>query len=77
MASVESILRKHSLEDMAGTQRKRFKTSELPLNSGQRLSIDALLHTFKKKGEFDALRKKVWAGFNESVSPYRDSHRSV
>lgn len=77
MASVESILRKHSLEDMAGTQRKRFKTSELPLNSGQRSSIDALLHTFKKKGEFDALRKKVWAGFNGSVSPYRDSHRSV
>lgn len=30
--------------------RKRFKTSELPLTSTQRATIDSLLHTVKKKG---------------------------
>ena len=70
MALVDHVSRKRSIEDLAGTQRKRFKTSELPLSSAQRSSIDTLLHTFKKKGEFDALRKEVWAGFNDSVSPY-------
>ena len=67
MASVNVVSHKHSLEVLTGPQRKRFKTSELPLTSGQRSSIDALLHTFKKKGGFDVLRKKVWAGFNDDV----------
>jgi len=67
MALVDSVSHKRSLDDLTGTQRKRFKTSELPLTSGQRSSIDALLHTFKKKGEFDVLRKKVWSGFNDDV----------
>lgn len=48
--------------------RKRFKTSELPLTSTQRSTIDGLLHTIKKKGEYDALRKKVWSQYAESVS---------
>ena len=47
--------------------RKRFKTSELPLSSSQRSTIDSLLHTIKKKGEYDALRKRVWAQYIESV----------
>lgn len=47
--------------------RKRFKTSELPLNSAQRSGIDGLLHTIKKKGEYDELRKKVWSKYAESV----------
>lgn len=53
-------------EDLA--PRKRFKTSDLPLNATQRSAIDSLLHTFKKKGEYDVLRKKVWAQYLESVS---------
>lgn len=47
---------------------KRFKASELPLNAVQRSTIDGLLHTIKKKGEYDALRKKVWSQYAESVS---------
>ncbi|KAL8710043.1 MAG: hypothetical protein Q9220_005314 [cf. Caloplaca sp. 1 TL-2023] len=46
--------------------RKRFKTSELPLNATQRSTIDGLLHTIKKKGEYDTLRKKVWSEFADS-----------
>jgi len=47
--------------------RKKPKVSELPLSSAKRASIDGLLHTFKKKGEFDALRKRTWAQFEEGV----------
>ena len=48
-------------------RRRKPKVSELPLSSAKRASIDSLLHTFKKKGEFDALRKKTWAQFEEGV----------
>ncbi|KAL9577663.1 MAG: hypothetical protein Q9212_006220 [Teloschistes hypoglaucus] len=51
--------------------RKRFKTSDLPLNATQRSAIDSLLHTFKKKGEYDVLRKKVWAQYLESEEKQR------
>ncbi|KAL8636430.1 MAG: hypothetical protein Q9228_006171 [Teloschistes exilis] len=51
--------------------RKRFKTSDLPLNATQRSAIDGLLHTFKKKGEYDVLRKKVWAQYLESEEKQR------
>ncbi|KAK5137248.1 hypothetical protein LTR08_000218 [Meristemomyces frigidus] len=47
--------------------RKKPKVSELPLSSAQRASIDGMLHTFKKKGEFDALRKKAFQQYNESA----------
>ncbi|CAK3858160.1 C-type lectin [Lecanosticta acicola] len=47
--------------------RKKPKISELPLSSAQRSSIDGMLHTFKKKGEFDALRKKAFQQYNESA----------
>ncbi|KAL8833339.1 MAG: hypothetical protein Q9170_004328 [Blastenia crenularia] len=53
-------------EETVFQPRKRFKTSELPLNATQRSTIDSLLHTIKKKGEFDALRKKVWSQFGQS-----------
>ena len=60
---------------MAGTSfnefelpaRKKPKISELPLSSAQRAHIDGMLHTFKKKGEFDALRKKAFQQYNESA----------
>ena len=48
--------------------RKKFKTSDLPLNSTQRSTIDSLLHTIKKKGEYDALRKTIWSEYAETVS---------
>lgn len=47
--------------------RKKPKVSELPLSSIQRASIDGMLHTFKKKGEFDSLRKKTFQQYNESA----------
>ncbi|OBT87922.1 hypothetical protein VE02_02660 [Pseudogymnoascus sp. 03VT05] len=40
--------------------RKKIKTSELPLSSATRSAIESLSHTFKKKGNYDALRKQVW-----------------
>lgn len=67
MASVDTIGSKHVLEDSEFVPRKRFKTSELPLNATQKSTIDGLLHTIKKKGEYDLLRKKVWSQFEESV----------
>ncbi len=70
MDLLDTATRKRSMEELSGSQRKRFKTTELPLTPGQRSSIDTLLHTFKKKGEFDVLRKKVWAVFDESVRQF-------
>ena len=46
----------------------KVKTSDLPLSSAQRSTIDSLLHTIKKKGDYDALRKKVWSEYADSVS---------
>lgn len=59
---------KRSSPDVENVQRKKFKTSELPISASQRAAIDNLLYSFKKKGGFDAARKKIWAAFNESVS---------
>lgn len=67
MASVDIIGSKHALEDPEFIPRKRFKTSELPFNAAQKSTIDGLLHTIKKKGEYDSLRKKVWSQFEESA----------
>jgi hypothetical protein len=47
--------------------RKRPRVADLPLSSSKRESIDALLHTFKKKGEFDQLRRKAYAQFDQGV----------
>lgn len=67
MASVDTISHKHVLDGLEFLPRKRFKTSELPFNASQKSTIDGLLHTIKKKGEYDSLRKTVWSQFEESV----------
>ncbi|KAI4092585.1 MAG: hypothetical protein LQ344_003431 [Seirophora lacunosa] len=55
------------LQEAEATQpRRRFRTSELPLNATQRSTIDGLLHTVKKKGHWDRLRKEVWSQFESS-----------
>ncbi len=71
---VDTAKRNSNVQDDAPC--KRFKTSELPLNFSQRSTIDGLLHTIKKKGEYDALRKQVWAQYLESVRspPFWFSH---
>lgn len=48
--------------------RKRFKASELPLTQHQRTAIDNLVHTFKKKGQFDTLRKTAYSAFEDSAA---------
>lgn len=63
MAEVESV----RIGGDDGPIRKRPKVSELPLSSAKRTTIDGLLHVFKKKGEFDGLRKKVYAQFEAGV----------
>ena len=63
MAAVEGI----RIGGENGPLRKKPKVSELPLSSIKRASIDSLLHVFKKKGEFDALRKKTYKQFEEGV----------
>lgn len=68
MASILSNDGKDLLEEYPFVSRKRFKISELPLSSAQRSTIEGLLHTIKKKGEYDALRKQVWSQYVESVS---------
>lgn len=64
MATVDSIMT--GTDD--GPVRKKPKISDLSLSSAKRASIDQLLHKFKKKGEFDAIRKKTYAQFEQGVS---------
>ena len=48
--------------------RRRFKASELPIQPAQRSAIDDLVRTIKRDGEFDKLRKEIWAEYSQSVS---------
>lgn len=48
--------------------RKKIKTSDLPIPSTTRASIEDLSHKFKKKGGYDPLRKKIWDDLEKSVS---------
>lgn len=53
--------------DVESLPRKKFKTEELPLSATQHTAIENLLHSFKKKGGFDNVRKKIWADFDSGV----------
>ncbi|KAI4243357.1 MAG: hypothetical protein L6R40_003529 [Gallowayella cf. fulva] len=66
MSFTQATPRVHPQEPEAFQPRKRFKSSELPLNATQRSTIDGLLHTIKKKGEYDTLRKTVYSRFEDS-----------
>lgn len=72
MASVDA--RKRSLDgDIEAAAeptmtRKKLKISDLPLTQNKRAAIEAILHTFKKRGEFDTLRKEAFRAFDQSVS---------
>ena len=54
-------------EDSQLAAKRSFKPADLPITPSQRTSLDALVNTLKRKGEFDALRKRVWADFSEGV----------
>lgn len=53
--------------DLDSLKRKKFKAEDLPLTAAQHAAIDRLLHSFRKKGGFDNVRKKIWAEFNDGV----------
>lgn len=71
MATAGTVPGKHRYQELENPelpQAKRIKFSDLPLSSAQKSAIDGLVHTIKKKGIYDTLRKKVWSQFDESVS---------
>ncbi|KAJ5314210.1 Elongation factor Tu [Penicillium atrosanguineum] len=51
--------------DIESLKRKKFKADDLPLSAAQHAAIDKLLHSFRKKGGFDNMRKQIWAEFND------------
>ena len=53
--------------DIESMKCKKFKIDDLPLSAAQHAVIDKLLHSFKKKGGFDSVRKQIWAEFNDGV----------
>lgn len=53
--------------DMESLKRKKFRADDLPISASQHAAIDKLLHSFKKKGGFDSIRKQIWAEFNDGV----------
>lgn len=53
--------------DIDSVKCKKFKADDLPLTTAQHAVIDKLLHSFKKKGGFDTVRKQIWADFNDGV----------
>lgn len=68
--AMAATLKLDTMDDVSDFQlppRKKPKTSDLPLSSAQRSSIEGMLHTFKKKGDFDSLRKKAFQQYNESA----------
>ncbi|KAJ5773514.1 hypothetical protein N7457_008410 [Penicillium paradoxum] len=75
MASNEAMDDPQAMEDVQPTNQrpiniesvkcKKFKTDDLPLTAAQHGVIDKLLHSFKKKGGFDSVRKQIWAEFND------------
>jgi len=54
--------------DSAPGARKKIKIRELPTTQAQNAAIDALVQTFRKKGEFDAIRSVVRSQFESGVS---------
>jgi hypothetical protein len=48
-------------------RRKKLKLNDLPITNAKKTAIDGLLLTFKKSGEFDKMRKGIFAQFESSV----------
>ncbi|KAJ5682343.1 hypothetical protein N7462_005508, partial [Penicillium macrosclerotiorum] len=67
MEDVQPATKRPSVE-IEPLKRKKFKAEDLPLSAAQHAAIDKLLHSFKKKGGFDSIRKQIWADFNDGDS---------
>jgi hypothetical protein len=62
------VVRKRALEDDGpGNMRKKLRPSELPLSQAKRSATDNLVHTFRKKGHYDSIRKDLLAQYEGSV----------
>jgi hypothetical protein len=60
--------RKRALDgDGIQQMRKKLRPSELPLSQTKRSAIDNLVHTFRKKGHYDSIRKELLAQYEASV----------
>lgn len=53
--------------------RKKLRPSELPLSQAKRSAIDNLVHTFRKKGHYDSIRKELLAQYEASVCTILDT----
>lgn len=63
------VSRKRAIDGEAPPQpRKKLRPSELPLSQAKRSAIDNLVHTFRKKGHYDSIRKELLAQYEASVS---------
>lgn len=62
-------------QDLATVARKKPKLSELPLSQAQRSAIESLVDTFRRKGEYDAIKSLVRTQYESDVSFTR--HRTL
>ena len=63
------VTRKRPLDgDGSQQMRKKLRPSELPLLQAKRSAMDNLVHTFRKKGHYDSIRKELLAQYEASVS---------
>jgi hypothetical protein len=53
--------------ESAAPARKKLKTTDLLLSTATRKAIDDLTYAFKKKGNYDSLRKQAWEALEASV----------
>lgn len=56
----------HTMQEVNEPPAKRVKLTELPISASQRSAITNILHSYKKKGSFDTLRKSVYAAYDSS-----------
>lgn len=62
------VTRKRALDaDGPVNARKKLRPSELPLSQAKRSAIDSLVHTFRKKGQYDTIRKELMAQYVAGV----------
>ncbi|KAF2025337.1 hypothetical protein EK21DRAFT_116889 [Setomelanomma holmii] len=65
------VSRKRAFDgDRPQHMRKKLRPSELPLSQAKRSTIDNLVHTFRKKGHYDSIRKELLAQYE--ASPAKD-----
>jgi hypothetical protein len=68
LIDMAEISRKRALDgDGIQQMRKKLRPSELPLSQSKRSAIDNLVHTFRKKGHYDSIRKELLAQYEASV----------